>query len=284
MLPITSPAFQEAMLLVAEGITLRLRVVEMPEEEVEAEVVLTHGFGEHSRRYEHVAAAFAGCGIRTWTYDLRGHGRSGGRRGDASTYDLFLDDLAKVVERASGTGRPCFLLGHSFGGQITLRYLQERKPEVRGAVICSPWLKLAFDPPWWRIALARMAFRVCPGWTQNTPAQMAHLSRDQEYLLSMPDLDLMHRLLSPRLYFAMEAAGRKALEEAGALHVPLLLIHGEADRVTCALATQELYERAMSTDKTLLLYPEARHETHNDLCRDRVLSDICRWICDRTAP
>ncbi len=269
------------MISAAEGVSLRLRTVEMPESEVVAEVVLTHGFGEHSRRYEHVAAAFANCGIRAWSYDLRGHGRSGGRRGDASNYGLFLDDLAQVLECASSTLNPCFLLGHSFGGQITLRYLQERRPAISGAIICSPWLKLAFEPPWWRIALARLALRLCPGWTQNTPARVAHLSRDQEYLLSMPDLDLMHRMLSPRLYFAMVEAGQKALAEGGALQVPILLIHGDADEVTCARATQRLYERVASKDKTLALYPDARHETHNDLCRDRVLADICGWINDR---
>ncbi|RYD69669.1 MAG: alpha/beta fold hydrolase [Verrucomicrobiaceae bacterium] len=144
MLPTTAPTFQESMLPVAGGISLRLRTVDIPDGEVQAEAVLTHGFGEHSRRYEHVAAALSGCGIRAWTYDLRGHGRSGGRRGDAVSYELFLKDLGQMIERASITGRPCFLLGHSFGGQITLRYLQERQPEIRGAVICSPWLKLAF--------------------------------------------------------------------------------------------------------------------------------------------
>lgn len=271
-------AFKEMMIPAKEGISLRLRNVEMPEHEVVAEVVLTHGLGEHCRRYEHVAGALAAKGFRLWAYDLRGHGRSGGRRGDATGYELLLDDLDLVFQRATREGRASFLFGHSFGGQITLRYLQERQPEVRGAVICSPWLRLAFTPPWWRLALARFALGVCPGWTQKTSAVPAHLSRDLEHLLGLPDLELTHHRISPRLYFAIEAAASRALAGASSLDVPLLLIHGADDPVTCARATKEFYERVGSVDKTFEIYPDARHETHNDLCRDQVLSDICNWI------
>lgn len=269
------------MISAGDGVSLRLRKIQIAEAEVRAEVVLTHGFGEHSRRYEHVAAALASCGFRTWAYDLRGHGRSGGRRGDASRYELFLDDLELVVQLAVNRGHPCFLLGHSLGGQITLRFLQERRPKLAGGVICSPWLKLAFQPAWWRIALAKLAFWVCPGVAHSTPATPWRLSRDMDYLLSLPDLDLMHRQLSPRLFFAIEAAGRKALEEAERLRLPLLFIHGGDDEVTCAKATRELYQQAASEDKKLSMYPEARHETHNDLCREQVIREICSWIGDR---
>lgn len=269
------------MVPASEGVSLWVRKVEVPEAEVRVEVVFTHGLGEHSRRYEHVAAALAACGGRAWTYDLRGHGRSGGRRGDSPRYELFVEDLAQIVQLASRTGRPVFLLGHSFGGQITARYLEERQEGIRGAVICSPWLKLAFQPAWWRIALARLALWICPSLAHTTPARPSLLSRDLDYLLSLPDLHLTHRRLSPRLYFAVVAAGQRALEEAVSLQLPLLFIHGGDDRVTCALATRQLYERVASKDKTLSLYPDARHETHNDLCRERVLDEICGWISER---
>lgn len=283
MPPITSPLYEETVVPASEGVSLWMRKVQMPEAEVRAEVVFTHGLGEHSRRYEHVAAALAGCGVRAWKYDLRGHGRSGGRRGDAPRYDLFVEDLGRIVGLASGSGRPLFLLGHSFGGQITIRYLEQRQAEVQGAVICSPWLKLAFQPAWWRLALARLALWVCPSVAHTTPATPALLSRDMEYLLSLPDLHLTHRRLSPRLYFAILKAAQKALKEAESLRVPLLFIHGGDDRVTCAWATREVYERAASKDKTLSLYPDARHETHNDLCRNRVLAEICAWISERVS-
>ena len=104
-----------------------------------ADVVLTHGLGEYSGRYEHVAATLAGAGLRLWAYDLRGHGRSEGPRGDALNYGLLVEDLAQVVARVRRESEALFVMGHSLGGQITLSYLLQRGGEgLRGAVITSP--------------------------------------------------------------------------------------------------------------------------------------------------
>src|SRR4051812_45667979 len=116
---------------------------------VRAEVLLTHGLGEHSARYTHVAAALAERGLRMWAYDLRGHGHSSGPRGDARYEDL-LDDLAQVHAEVAQSGRPVFFMGHSMGAQISLSFLWRRPVESRGAIIASPWLRLAFEPPRWR--------------------------------------------------------------------------------------------------------------------------------------
>lgn len=257
---------------------MRLRIAEL-EGPVRADVVLTHGLGEFCGRYEHVAAAFAGCGLRLWAYDLRGHGRSEGARGDAAEYRLLVDDLELVVERARAESRSLFLMGHSLGGQITLSYLLQRGGAgLRGAVITSPWLHLAFTPSRWRVALAKLAMFFFPRLCQRTPNEATQLSRDRAHLEGMRDLELCHDIISARLFFATEKAGRMALEKAPELKLPLLLIHGADDRVTCCKATELFHERAGSADKTLIIYPDARHETHNDLGRERVLTDVCAWI------
>src|SRR4051812_21275077 len=126
-----------------------------------AEVLLTHGLGEHSGRYTHVAAALARRGLRMCAYDLRGHGRSDGPRGDARYEDL-LDDLAQLHAQVAESGRPVFLMGHSMGAQISLSFLLSGPVECRGAVIAAPWLRLAFEPPRWRTALACAAARIFP--------------------------------------------------------------------------------------------------------------------------
>jgi len=261
----------------ADGVTLAVRSarVGMP---VRADVVLVHGLGEHSGRYGHVASVLADRGMRMRAWDLRGHGRSGGARGDALRYEALVDDLAKVVEHFTTPGRPWFLLAHSFGGQVALRFLEERQPACAGAVIAAPWLRLAFNPPWWKLALARAALRVWPGFVQQTGNRWERLSRDTAHLASLPDLDLVHHRISARLYFAMRAEGEAVLADAARLRVPLLLLHGEDDPITCHRATTELCERAGSADKTLRLYPGVRHEIHNDFGRERVLTEIADWL------
>jgi alpha-beta hydrolase superfamily lysophospholipase len=97
----------------------------------------------------------------------------------------------------------------------------------------------------------------------------------------MPNPELCHDIISARLFFAIEKAGLAALEQAPTLTLPILLVHGAEDLVTCRKATELFHARARSEDKTLIIYPEARHETHNDLGRERVLADICDWIGER---
>ncbi len=253
----------------------------LPGERVRAEVVLTHGLGEHAGRYEHVAACLAERGIRTIAYDLRGHGRSSGMRGDSPSYDALLDDLGRVVTTCPRGEGPVFLMGHSLGGQIVLNYLLRRNAVCRGAIVTSPWLRLAFAPAWWRVTLGRLLLRWWPSYSQATPGGQLRLSRDAEHLASLSGKELMHHRISTRLFFAIERAGPQVLAQAGKLKTPILLLHGEADEVTSADATREFFEAVGSEDKRFLALPEALHETHNDLCRDQVLREVVRWVEQR---
>ncbi len=267
--------FNESCFEAGDGERLFARCAKV-REAVRAEVLLTHGLGEHSGRYRHVAEVFAARGL--CAYDLRGHGRSGGRRGDAARYEMLLDDLGFAAARVAHEERPVFLLGHSLGGQIALNYLLRTGAVCRGAVIASPWLRLAFAPARWRVALGRAALRIWPGWRQGTDVSWSRLSRDAEHRAALPEPELLNHTISARFYFAIERAATAAMSGAPQLRTPLLLLHGGDDPVTSMAATQEFHARAGSADKTILIYPDARHETHNDLCRDQVIDDIARWI------
>jgi len=249
-----------------------------PEGETRGVIVITHGLGEHSGRYWHVGRRLNALGLRAMVWDLRGHGRSSGARGDAEEYRVLIDDLEAVCGMSREAGLPLYLFGHSMGGQITLRYLQERRPDCAGAVIASPWLRLAFEPPWWKLALARGAMAIFPRFVQETGNTWSRLSRDFAHMASLPDLHLTHHKISARLYFAVRAGGEAALAEAGMVETPLLLVHGDQDPVTSHAATVEFFDRAASRDKTLRFFPGVLHETHNDLDREMVLGEICDWL------
>jgi acylglycerol lipase len=243
-----------------------------------ATVIFTHGLGEHSNRYGHVAAELVARGCRVVAWDLPGHGRSSGPRGDIQDYGHLLEDLEAVRSRYAADGGPLFFYAHSLGGQIALRFLETTGTACQGAVIASPWLRLAFKPPWWKVALAGLAMRIWPSFVQPTGHDWQRLSRDQGHLNTFPDLDLVHHGISARMYFSVCQAGEKALSEAGALRVPLFLLHGDADPVTSHHSTCEFFERVGTEDKTLRIFPEGRHETHNDLDRGQVIRAIGDWI------
>jgi acylglycerol lipase len=254
-----------------------------PADRPKALVLLTHGVGEHSGRYTHVAEYLSERGYEFCAYDLRGHGRSGGRRGHIDRYDELLDDLEAVLNHVRITSVPVFLYGHSLGGQIVLNFLLKRQPDVSGAIVASPWLRLAFKPHLLKLFLAKALLKIWPTFTQITSKDLTRLSRDQEFILSMKDLDLVHRKMSARMFYELTLAASEAFEGAGRIKTPLLLIHGGDDIVTSCAATKEFYDQIESPDKTLRIYPGMLHETHNELERESVLNDVAAWIEQRSA-
>jgi len=271
------PHYSEEILCGAGENRLYARVAR-PSAMVRAWVILVHGLGEHTGRYGHVAGALVARGFAVIGWDLRGHGRSSGERGDVSAGEVLVDDLALVCRHFHQEGCPSFLFAHSLGGQIALRLLERDADICRGAVVASPWLRLAFNPPWWKVILARLAMRIRPGFIQARGIRSDRLSRDAAHLASFPDLDLVHQRISARMYFWLRAGGERIFAGAAAIHTPLLLLHGDDDPVTSHHATCDFFERVGSADKTLRIYPGARHETHNELDRALVLREVGDWI------
>jgi alpha-beta hydrolase superfamily lysophospholipase len=269
--------FQEKHFPAHDGTPLFMRIAQISGEP-RGHVVLVHGRGEHSGRYLHVAEAFAARGLKLIGLDLRGHGRSGGKRGDVPSYDALLDDVDTVVHSVRANGTPLFLFGHSMGGQIALNYLIDREPPCRGAIIASPYLRLAFRPERWRLLVAHAIRWFWPSLTMQTTLPWSRLSRDHEHLASFPDLDLMHDSISLRMYDAVKRGAERAFLRAAQLRVPLLLLHGAEDSVTSVDATREFYAAAGAKDKTLAIFPGMLHETHNEVDRERVLVAISDWI------
>src|SRR5262249_41630904 len=114
-----------------------------------AVVGIIHGMGEHSGRYSHVAERLIREGYAVLAYDQRGHGRTDGKRGHTPSYELLVDGVDRFVTEARRRfpELPLFLYSHSMGGNVTLNYLLRRKPQLAGAVVTGPWLRLAFQPP-----------------------------------------------------------------------------------------------------------------------------------------
>jgi len=246
-----------------------------PAGDARSTIVLVHGLGEHSGRYGHVVQRFVERGLEVVTYDHRGHGLSGGRRGDSPSFEAFLEDLSQVVAFSESTP---FLYGHSFGGLVTVRFLQQRRAAVRGAIVASPLLRLVFEPPRWKLLLAAVARTLWPTLTQNSGVDPAVLSRDMAFIAEGKKQDLSHRRISARLFYEFNRHAELAMAEGEKITQPLLLLHGQMDRLTSWEATKALFPSAASEDKTLKLYPETFHEAHNDLNREEILRDVLHWI------
>ncbi len=241
-------------------------------------ILLVHGFGEHAGRYHDWAAKFNEEGVSLRAFDLPGHGNSEGRRGVMprfevlyDTIDIMIKDIAAELPRV-----PQFIYGHSLGGGIVLDYLIQRKPDLRGAIVTSPWIRLAYEPPRIKKLIASVVSKIMPGMTQPSGLKTEDLSRDPKVVESYRNDPLVYGTISAGIFGSITDAGKEILSRASEITLPLLLVHGRDDRITSAAATMEV--AAAAPKATLKLWDGGYHELHNDLVRDDHFDFIIEWI------
>ena len=261
-----------------EGLAFQSRSWE-PEGGRRGVLVLLHGLGEHTGRYEAVGRRLAESHYALAGFDMRGHGLSAGPRGHTPGYDVLLDDVSEFVDqvRLRFARSPLFLYGHSLGGNLALNFAMRRSPEIQGVIATSPWLRVAFEPPPAKLLLARVLDWMAPAFTQEWGLETEALSHDVQTVDGYDVDPLVHGRISARLYLTVAAAGRWALEHAGSFPLPLLLMHGSADQVTSPQASREFAARAGKA-VTWRLWDGLFHELHNEVSRDEVLDFVVGWL------
>jgi len=246
-----------------------------------AVVAIVHGMGEHGGRYARLAEHFASHQIATITYDLRGHGRSAGARVFVNHFDEYLDDTEIFLTHVRHTfGQvPLFVLGHSMGGAIAALYTITRAPaHVRGLILSSPALAPGEPVAPWLAKAGRWVSR----WLPKVPVfkiDPAMISRDKSVVDAAKQDPLNAYQGTPaRTAAELLDAMARIHANADALHLPLYVFHGTADKLTAPWASEQFHDNAGSQDKTLHLYKGHFHETLNDLDREKVIGDLTQWM------
>jgi alpha-beta hydrolase superfamily lysophospholipase len=263
----------------ADGVVLRARWWAVPEPR--ALVVVAHGFGEHGGAYAHVAEAVgAAVEVDFFAPDFRGHGRSPGRRGVVRRYEELVSDLRAVVAwaRKNRPDLPVFVMGHSNGGQVVLRFALEPGLDVRGMIASNPSIRVAMPVPPGKLKLGRVLLSLAPWLTLRADAPSAWMTRDPAMQEMYRKDALRHNRMSAPLFFGMVEGGEMLLARAGEIRLPILMIVGGQDPVIDPESNREFYDRLGSQDKTLHLYPRMLHEPFNELGREAVFDDLVRWL------
>lgn len=256
----------------------------LPEGEPRAVVAICHGFAEHSGRYAHVAEYLNQRGYAVVALDLRGHGLSDGPRAYVQSFNEYLNDLGRFLRlvREKHPGLPVFLLGHSMGGGVAALYVLARQPELAGVILSGPALKMGSEPQPLGRRVLFAAMSLIP--RLRLPAlPAAAVSRDPEVVRAYEEDPLVFRG-GPTVGLAkagMRASDRIA-RDMERFTLPLLIVHGTEDKLVPTAGSQELYERAESTDKTLKLYEGLYHEVLNEPEKLEVLGDLAAWLDERT--
>jgi len=246
-------------------------------------VALLHGLGEHAGRYEALASDLARAGYIVAALDLPGHGEAPGPRGDVPSWIAVRDHGVQALwtaPHAAGidTGRlPRILLGHSMGAVLALDYALAHPRELTGVIASAAGLRSAM-PPWWKLALANVVRVTVPSMGFPTGLEEAGMSRDPEVVRGRADDPLVHDRISPRLYEAFNEARQRVLRDARRIAVPVLVLHGAADRVVDPAGSADFAGAAPKDRVTHIVYPDAYHEIFNDVGRERVVADMLAWI------
>ena len=254
----------------------------LPEEgkEPEAVICLVHGLSEHTGRYDEFAQFFNNNQIAVFSFDLRGHGKSPGKRGHVRNYDALLDDVEGLLKiaRREYNDILLFLYGQSLGGNIVSNYVTRKNTsEVAGAILSAPWLRLAFAPPPIKVKLASIMQRIYPAYTEPSDINPENLSKEPDIVKAYNEDALVQKQISSSLFFGGTKNGELAIRNAFKLTIPLLAIHGKSDKLTSWQASEEFVKNCGKI-AALKLYEDVKHEPHNDTERQEILSDVHHWI------
>ena len=276
MTPATAVTAREERTESSGGINLFIRTWQ-PNGRPRAVMVICHGFNSHSGYYAQVGEQLAGQGFAVYALDLRGRGQSDGERYYVNAMSDLVNDVAVVVTLAKSRlpGLPTFLLGHSAGGVVSCLYSIEHQQDLSG-LICESF---AFEVPAPGFAIAALK-----GLSHLAPhAHVLRLknedfSRDPSIVQAMNEDPLIAHETQPTHTIAeLARADDRLKQEFALITLPILILHGTADRAAKPSGSQHFYDAAGSTDKTLKLYDGYYHDLLNDVGREGVLADIVQW-------
>jgi len=249
-----------------------------------AVVVICHGVKSHSGYYGWVAEQLVAHGLAVYALDLHGRGQSDGDRFYLDKFQDYTDDVHATMALAKSRepGLPVFLLGHSAGGVVSSVYTLEHQADLKG-FICESFAFQVYAPDF-ALAVLKGLSHVAPH-AHVLDLKTADFSRDPKAVQFMLDDPLIaHEVQPTRTVAQLVLADERLKKEFPLITLPVLILHGTADKVTKPGGSQLFYDTAGSTDKTLKLYEGHYHDLLNDIGKEQVMTDINAWINAHLSP
>jgi alpha-beta hydrolase superfamily lysophospholipase len=248
-----------------------------------AVLINLHGLGDHSSLYPSLASYFPPRRIAVYAFDMRGNGRSPGQRAYLQSWEEYRGDLHRFIKVVQGfeDALPLFLLGNSLGGLVVLDYALHHPQEMAGVIAAAPPLG-EVGVPAYLMALGRVMSRVWPRFSLQVGMDLSGLARDPSVVETVLADPLFHRRGTARLSTEVTTAIERVQASAAELAVPLLILHGSADRMVPPDGSRQFFSKLRHPDREFREYPGAYHGLFADLNQQEVLGDLERWLEART--
>jgi len=210
---------------------------------------------------------------------LRGHGKSDGQRGHSDDFSQMMKDIDRFLYQASkiDTDKPHFIYGHSLGATLAIKYAMSHPGEYKGVILSAPMFKPAFEPPKWKVTLGRYIQSIWPTLSLSNEVDTSALSRDKALLESYKNDPLTHDRISAKFGTQLLEEGERLLEEVSHVDFPLLLMHGDADGLTCHKAST-MFSECAGDQCTLKIWDDFYHELHHEPEKEDVFNYCLDWM------
>ena len=252
----------------------------LPDVKPIAALLVIHGLAEHSGRYLNVVNYFVPKGYAVYAFDLRGHGKSDGKRGYVERFSYYLDDLKTFYDKVNQEQKntKIFIVGHSIGGTIAAAYAIEHQSELNALILSAAVLKAGTSITRLTILMVKVLSFLMPKMGVST-IDASTISRDKAVVEAYVNDPLVYRgKISARLGAELLNSIERLSSKISELSLPILIMHAPADRLSDPASSKMLFEGVSSKDKTLKLYEGFYHEIFNDPERQQVFLDMENWL------
>jgi len=251
-----------------------------PDETPRAVLVIIHGAGEHSGRYQNLIDTLVPAGYVLASYDQRGHGRSEGRRGHINSWkeyrkdlDLFFDLIEKLYPDQNKS-----IYGHSMGAMTLLDYQEHSSRDLTSAIVSGNALMPTDAAPPLLVMIAKALSWVMPKMLLQVKLEGSSLSRDPEVARSYMEDPLVHWKRSVRWGTEALKTLKRINKSSSKFNLPVMCMHGEKDPLLAVEGAHQFFNAVKIPDKVLHIYPNGLHEPHNDLYYQKAVNDVREWL------
>ncbi len=251
--------------------------------EIRAYIIAIHGWGSHSDRMKIPAEYFTEKGYAVYSFDLRGHFRNAGdMQGHIDSMDHIQKDLVLFMDiiKEIAKDKKIFLMGHSFGGLISLIYAINH-PTLDGVLVSSPllgmFMKLSMGKKVIK-SISKTLVKLAPNKTLTNIIDQNQLTSDLKILKQ--HIADKHRIevISAKSASEIDIYSKWAVENASQLICAVLIMQAGKDKIVDKRKTIEFFEKVYGKDKTYKEYAGFLHELWNEKGRVQVYQDMYVWL------